>query len=141
MAKWLLKSEPESWSWDDQCNVATEPWNGVRNFQAQKNLASMQIGDQALFYHTGNAREIVGIVTVARGPYPDPDDTTGRFCLVDVRAVKPLRPVPLAAIKADRRLAHLALVRQPRLSVVPIDDEAWKILVEMGTKQKSQAGN
>lgn len=133
MAYWLLKSEPETWSWDDQLSTASEPWDGVRNFQAQKNMRAMKIGDLCFFYHSGKSRQIVGIVDVVKAPYPDPDDETGRFCLIDVAAKKAVpNPVSLLDIKADERLADLALVRQSRLSVAPIDPEAWKIICAMG---------
>lgn len=133
MANWLVKSEPGDWSWQDQLGTETEPWDGVRNFQAQKNMRAMAVGDQVFFYHSGKAREIVGICSVARAPYPDPDDTSGRFCLMDLKAEQAAgTPVTLAAVKADERLAHIALVRQARLSVMPIDQEAWNILYAMG---------
>jgi len=133
MAHWLVKSEPSDWSWQDQLTVDSEPWDGVRNFQAQKNMRAMTEGDQVFFYHSGKSREIVGTCSVVRGPYPDPDDESGRFCLVDIKAEKTAAiPVSLAIIKADKRLAHIALVRQSRLSVMPIDDDVWHILFAMG---------
>lgn len=133
MAFWLVKSEPSAWSWQQQVNAGTTHWDGVRNYQAANNLKAMRPGDRALFYHSGDAREIVGIVEVTRAYYPDPSDPAGRFGMVDVRAVEPLpKPVTLAAIKADPRLQSLALVRQSRLSVMPIDDMAWSILCGMG---------
>jgi predicted RNA-binding protein with PUA-like domain len=133
MAHWLVKSEPETWSWDDHARKGVEPWNGVRNFQAAANLKAMKKGERAFFYHSGEGREIVGVVEVARTYYPDPTDKTGRFGMVDFRACEPLKnPVTLAAIKADSRLSHLALVRQSRLSVMPIDDKSWKRICEMG---------
>jgi len=133
MAYWLVKSEPGAWSWDDQVRVGVEPWSGVRNYQAANNMKAMRVGDQAFFYHSVDEKRIVGIVEVARTYYPDPTDESGRFGMVDFRAVKPLaRPVTLEAIKADARLQHLALVRQSRLSVMPIDAAAWKILCTLG---------
>ncbi|MFC4346895.1 EVE domain-containing protein [Kordiimonas lipolytica] len=132
MAFWLVKSEPEDWSWQDQCGVESEPWTGVRNHQAQNNMRAMAEGDLVLFYHSGKAREIVGLCEVAKGPYPDPDDPNGKFCLVDLRAkAKAKTPISLANIKAIPDLSHLALVRQPRLSVMPIDPEAWKVLTKL----------
>ena len=132
MAHWLVKSEPEDWSWDDQCSVAKEPWNGVRNFQAQKNMRAMTVGDTVLFYHSGKERAVVGLCSVAVGPYVDPDDETGRFCLVDLKAEKTAKtPVDLTTIKADPSLSHIALVRQARLSVMPLDDEAFAKLCDM----------
>ena len=136
MAYWLVKSEPGAWSWQQQVDAGTTPWDGVRNHQAVNNLKAMRVGDRVLFYHSGEAREIVGIVEVARAYYPDPNDSSGRLGMVDVRTVGPMpRPVTLAAIKADPRLQHLALVRQSRLSVVPIDDDAWALLCGMGGVQ------
>lgn len=136
MAYWLVKSESGAWSWQQQAGAGTTHWDGVRNHQAVNNLKAMRVGDRVLFYHSGEAREIVGIVEVARAYYPDPNDSSGRFGMVDVRTVGPLpRPVTLAAIKADPRLQNLALVRQSRLSVVPIDDEAWALICGMGGVQ------
>ena len=133
MAYWLVKSEPGAWSWQQQLESGTTHWDGVRNRQAVNNLKSMRVGDRALFYHSGEAREIVGIVEVVREYYPDPSDGSGRFGMVDARAVRAFdKPVTLAVIKADPRLRHLALVRQPRLSVMPLDGDAWAILCGMG---------
>jgi predicted RNA-binding protein with PUA-like domain len=133
MAYWLVKSEPGAWSWQQQIEAGTTHWDGVRNYQAANNLKAMRLGDRALFYHSGEAREIVGIVEVTREYYPDPSDASGRFGMVDVKTVAPFaRPVTLAAIKADPRLQNLALVRQSRLSVTPIDDDTWAILCGMG---------
>ncbi|MFO1152620.1 MAG: EVE domain-containing protein [Rhodospirillales bacterium] len=133
MAHWLVKSEPDAWSWDDQVAAGTTNWDGVRNFQAANNLKAMRVGDRAFFYHSGDVRAIVGIVEVTRAYYPDPKDASGRFGMVDVRVVAPMStPVTLAAIKADERFAQLALVRQSRLSVMPIDDEAWRRICGLG---------
>lgn len=133
MAHWLVKSEPGAWSWDDHVRVGVEPWNGVRNHQAANNMKAMTVGDTAFFYHSVNEKRIVGVLEVVRTYYPDPTDPSGRFGMVDFRAVRPLaRPVTLEAIKVDGRLGHLALIRQSRLSVMPIDDAAWAILCEMG---------
>ena len=133
MAHWLVKSEPEAWSWADHVKRGVEPWNGVRNFQAAKNLKAMQKGEQAFFYHSGEDRAIVGVLEVVKTYYPDPTDRTGRFGMVDFRAVRPLKaPVTLAAIKAEPKLVHLALVRQSRLSVMPIDDPSWALICKMG---------
>jgi predicted RNA-binding protein with PUA-like domain len=133
MAYWLVKSEPGVWSWTQQAAAGTTFWDGVRNHQAANNLKAMRTGDLALFYHSGDEKAIVGIVEVVREYYPDPSDPSGRFGMVDVRAVRPLEePVPLARIKAEDSLAHVALVRQSRLSVMPIDDRAWGLLTAMG---------
>lgn len=129
MAYWLVKSEPGDWSWQDQLSVPSEPWDGVRNFQAQKNMRTMAEGDLVFFYHSGKSREIVGLCSVAKGPYPDPNDETDRFCLVDLKAEQSAStPMSLTDIKADERLNQIALVRQSRLSVMPIDKKAWAIL-------------
>lgn len=132
MANWLVKSEPHSWSWQDQLNVKKEPWDGVRNFQAQKNMRSMAVGDNVLFYHSGKERAVVGLCIVATKPYPDPDDNTGRFCLVDLSAVKSATtPATLADFKATPALENIALVRQPRLSVMPLDEKAYNLMCRM----------
>ena len=133
MAYWLVKSEPGAWSWQQQVAAGTTFWDGVRNAQANNHLKAMRVGDQAFFYHSGAERAIVGVVEVVRAYYPDPADASGRFGMVDVRTVAPLpQPVTLAAIKAEAQLAHLALVRQSRLSVMPVDPPAWQILATMG---------
>lgn len=133
MAHWLVKSEPSSWSWDDQVRDGVTAWTGVRNHQAAKSLKTMRLGDRAFFYHSVAEKRIVGIVRVVREAYPDPTDETGRWVCVDVEAERPLpRPVTLAQIKEDPRLAELPLVRQSRLSVMPIDDEAWVMLCGLG---------
>jgi predicted RNA-binding protein with PUA-like domain len=133
MAYWLLKSEPGTWSWEDQVKAGSTFWDGVRNAQASNNLKAMRKGDRAFFYHSGEERRIVGIVEVVKEYYPDPNDESGRFGMVDVKAVAPLKmPVTLEQIKADPALGHLALVRQSRLSVVPVDEAAWKHICTMG---------
>jgi predicted RNA-binding protein with PUA-like domain len=133
MAYWLFKSEPGAWSWDDQVKKGTEHWNGVRNYQAANNMKAMKIGDRGFFYHSVNEKQIVGIVEVAKEYYPDHTDESGRFGMVDIKAVKPMkRPVTLAQIKAEPRLANLALVRQSRLSVTPIGDDEWTLICAMG---------
>lgn len=133
MAFWLLKSEPEVWSWDDQVQKKVTSWDGVRNYQASNNLKAMKMRDLALFYHSGGERRIMGIVEVSKTYYPDPTDPTGRFGMVDVKMSEPFkRAVSLSEIKEDSRLHHLALVRQSRLSVMPIDPASWEILLRMG---------
>ena len=133
MARWLVKSEPETWSWDDQARKGVEPWTGVRNHQAANNLRAMKAGERAFFYHSGATREIVGIVEVARTYYPDPSDETGRFVAVDFRAGAPLKkPVTLSRIKAEPGLSHLLLVRHSRLSVMPIDEASWARICALG---------
>ena len=133
MKRWLLKSEPGTWSWEDQVKAGSTFWDGVRNPQASNNLKTMRKGDRAFFYHSGEERRIVGIVEVVKEYYPDPKEESGRFGMVDVKAVAPLKaPVTLEQIKADPALGHLALVRQSRLSVVPVDEAAWKRIATMG---------
>ena len=138
MAYWLVKSEPGEWSWEDQVRAGRDHWDGVRNYQAANNLKAMKKGDLAFFYHSVKERRIVGIVRVVKEYYPDHTDPSGRFGMVDVEAVKPVkRPVTLAEIKAEPRLADLALVRQSRLSVVPVSDEHWKLICEMAETDPS----
>ena len=133
MACWLIKSEPDAFSWDQQVKHEVEPWTGVRSHQAKRNLETMRIGDQAFFYHSGTGREIVGVVEVVREAYPDPSDNDGKWCCVDVRTVGPMpRPVSLAAVKALAEFHDLALVRQSRLSVVPVSEAHWRRLCQIG---------
>lgn len=135
MAHWLVKSEPDKWSWDDQVKAGEKGthWNGVRNHLAKKHLMAMRLGDEAFFYHSNEGKAIVGIVEVIKLYYPDPSDATGRFGMVDVRAVKALpKPVALAAIKADPRFAKMALVANSRLSVQPVTEEEWALVCAMG---------
>lgn len=130
---WLIKTEPHVWSWEDQVKNEVTSWDGVRNYQARNNLKAMAVGDLAFFYHSGDERRIMGIVDVVKPYYPDPSDPSARFGMVDVKAVSALsRPVTLEEIKRDSRLQDLALVRQSRLSVMPIDEESWNILIQMG---------
>ena len=135
MQYWLMKSEPSTWSWDDQQAKGDvgEGWDGVRNHQASNNMKAMEIGDLAFFYHSVNEKQIVGIVEVIERYHPDPTDASGRFGMVTVKAVKSLsRPVTLAEIKADERLADMALVRQARLSVTAVSAAQWHMLMELG---------
>ena len=135
MAYWLMKSEPEAYSWDEQVRKGAkgEAWTGVRNFTARQNLVAMKKGDRALFYHSGEQRAAVGIVEVIREHYPDPTDATGKFVVVDVKAVEALpKPVTLAQIKAEPRLKDMVLVKQSRLSVQPVTEAEWKLICRMG---------
>jgi len=135
MAYWLVKSEPDVFSWDDQVKRGAkgEPWTGVRNYTARNHLNAMKKGDQAFFYHSGAERSIVGIVEVNREAYPDATDPKGAFVAVDVKAVKPLaNPVLLSAIKAEPRLKGMALVKFSRLSVQPVTAAEWKIVCHLG---------
>lgn len=134
MAYWLFKSEPNTWSWDDQLAKADagEGWDGVRNHQAGNNMKAMEIGDLGFFYHSVSEKQIVGIVDVIEKWHLDPTDPSGKFGMVTVRAVTSVTaPVALAQIKAEPRLADFALVRQSRLSVVPVTDEEWALLLSM----------
>ena len=133
MAYWLMKSEPESYAWAELVAEGRDWWDGVRNHQAANNMKAMKLGDRAFFYHSGKAREIVGVMEVVKEYYPDPTDPSGRFGMVDVAPVKPLEtPVSLTRIKADPRLGDLALVRQSRLSVAPLSERQWAVLCAMG---------
>jgi len=133
MARWLVKTEPGHWSWDDQVKKGVEHWDGVRNYQAANNLKAMRIGDLAFFYHSVNEKRIVGIVEVVREYYPDHTDESGKFGMVDFKAVKPVpKPVSLEQVKAEPELQHLHLIRQSRLSVMPIDDASWTLISKMG---------
>jgi predicted RNA-binding protein with PUA-like domain len=132
MAYWLIKSEPSAYSWDQLVKDKKTSWTGVRNFQAMANLKAMKVGDRCFFYHSGEGKEIVGIAEVARTAYPDSTDKDGKSVTVDVKAVEPVKkPVTLGAIKADARFKDLKLVRQSRLSVSPVSDEHWKLLMKM----------
>ena len=132
MARWLVKSEPFKYSWDRMVADGVTHWDGVRNHQASNNLKAMRVGDRAFFYHSNDGLEIVGVVEIAREYYPDPSDETGRFGMVDVRALMPVaRPVSLKQMKADSVLSDMALVRQSRLSVCPVTDRQWRQVCEL----------
>jgi predicted RNA-binding protein with PUA-like domain len=135
MAYWLVKSEPDSWSWDQQVKAGAKgtPWTGVRNHTAKANLIKMKKGDRAFFYHSNVGKEIVGIVEVAKEHYPDPTDKTETFVVVDLKAVEPLKtPVTLVQIKADKKLSEMALIKYSRLSVQPVTTEEWKYICKLG---------
>jgi predicted RNA-binding protein with PUA-like domain len=135
MNYWLVKSEPTSWSWDQQVakGAKGEAWTGVRNHTAKQNLVKMKKGDRAFFYHSNEGKEIVGIVEIIREHYPDPSDESGKFVCVDLKADKPLKaPVTLNDVKADKRLSEMALLKQSRLSVQPVTAEEWKIVCKLG---------
>jgi predicted RNA-binding protein with PUA-like domain len=132
MAHWLLKSEPLKYSWERLVEERRTHWDGVRNYQASNNLKAMKRGDRAFFYHSNEGKEIVGVAEIAREYYHDPSDDSGRFGMVDVASVRPLaKPVTLQQIKAEPRLAGFALVRHSRLSVVPVNDEEWRLICAM----------
>jgi len=133
MNTWLVKSEPDVWSWDQHMAKGVEPWSGVRNHQACNYMKAMRKGDRAFFYHSNIGKEVVGILEVAEEYQPDPTDESGRFGMVRFRALMPLkRPVTLAAIKAEPALADLLLLRQSRLSVMPVPRAAWRLISTMG---------
>lgn len=136
MKYWLLKSEPSTWSWSDQIKVKKEMWDGVRNYQARNNLMKMKEGDLCFFYHSVYEKKIVGIVEVTKEHYPDPTDINKRFVVVDVSAKKSFKnPVTLDQIKSNPSLNHLALIKQSRLSVMPIDNKSWKIINKLSLKK------
>ncbi len=135
MAYWLFKSEPDTWSWDQQVakGAAGEEWNGVRNYQARNNMRAMKIGDRGFFYHSNIGKEIVGIVEVCATSHPDSTTDDPRWDCVDIKAVEPLkRPVSLDEIKAEPRLAEMVLVKNSRLSVQPVSEAEWRLICELG---------
>lgn len=130
---WLMKSEPDVFSWDDLVARKTAPWDDVRNYQARNNMKAMKKGDQIFFYHSNIGREVVGIMKVVREHYPDPADP--RFVLVDVAPVQKFaRPVTLATIKAHKKLQNIALIKQSRLSVMPITPDEWEIISSLAVE-------
>lgn len=130
---WLIKSEPTTWSWRDQKEKQITHWDGVRNYQANNFMKAMKLGDLCFFYHSNVGKEIVGVVKVVKTHYPDPSDDTGRFGMVDVAWYGDFKtPVTLSQIKAHPDLQHILLLKQSRLSVMPIDSEAWKIILHLG---------
>ncbi|MEK7802378.1 MAG: EVE domain-containing protein [Pseudomonadota bacterium] len=133
MAHWLMKSEPNVYGWDNLKKDGVAPWTDVRNYQARNNMMAMKKGDLCFFYHSNIGREVVGIMEVVHEHYPDPHDEKGKFVLIDMRCKTQFKtPVTLAAIKADPRLQNIALIRQSRLSVMPITDIEWGIICELG---------
>jgi predicted RNA-binding protein with PUA-like domain len=134
MAYWLFKSEPSTWSWDQQIASGAKGtfWNGVRNHLAKKHLMAMKKGERGFFYHSNDDRAIVGIVEVIRPYYPDHTDESGKFGMVDVKAIKPLtRPISLVEIKAERALADMVLVNNSRLSVQPVLEAEWRLILTL----------
>ena len=133
MKYWLLKSEPNTWSWDDQIKENIAMWDGVRNYQARNNLMNMRVNDLCFFYHSVNEKKIVGIVSITKEHYTDPTDKTKKFVAVDVKTKKTLKnPITLKQIKKEKKLSHLALVKQGRLSVMPIDKISWDLICKLG---------
>ena len=132
MKYWLLKSEPDAWSWDNQVQEGASMWDGVRNYQARNNLKEMKKNDLCFFYHSVTEKSIVGIVKVVKEYYPDPTDKTGRFVVVDVKAIKKLKnPVSLDQIKENKKLKNIALIKQSRLSVMPINKIEWEEIIKL----------
>ncbi len=136
MAYWLMKSEPDSWSWDQQAakGAKGEAWSGVRNHQAKLNMMKMKKGDRAFFYHSNVGKEIVGIVEIIRDAHPDPSAKAGEpWVAVDVKAVEPMpKPVSIDAIKTEAKLKAMILINNTRLSVQPVTAEEWKLVCKMG---------
>jgi len=130
---WMVKQEPETYSWDDFVKDGSTDWSGVRNYQARNNLRGMQIGDRVLFYHSGKGKEVVGLAEVTRSAYPDPTSNDDQWVAVDLKPVKTLAsPVQLAAIRYDKRLSQLPLIRQSQLSVMPLTKDEFDVIVAMG---------
>lgn len=135
MAHWLFKSEPKTWSWDQQVAAGAKGtfWNGVRNHLAKKQLMAMQIGERGFFYHSNEDKAVVGVVEVIKTYYPDHTDESGKFGMVDIKAVAPFaRPVTLAEIKSDPRLSEMVLVNNSRLSVQPVSEAEWELILALG---------
>ena len=133
MARWLFKSEPATWSWDQQvaAGAAGTHWNGVRNHVAKQHLMAMRVGEQCFFYHSNEGKAVVGIVEVIKPYYPDHTDETGKFGMVDVKAVRELPPVTLERIKREPRLAEMVLVKNSRMSVQPVTEAEWALVLEL----------
>ena len=132
MKHWLLKSEPNTWSWKNQIDEGPSMWDGVRNYQARNNLKKMKKGDLCFFYHSVTEKSIIGIVRIVKEYYPDPTDNSGKFVVVDVKAIKKLkRNVSLEQIKKNSKLKNIALVKQSRLSVMPIKKTEWDTIIKM----------
>src|SRR5712692_2997630 len=136
---WMVKQEPEAYSWDDFVRDGRTDWTGVRNFQARNNLRQMRVGDRVLFYHSGSGKCVVGIAEVAKAAYPDPTADDPQWVTVDLKPVKPLKgPVPLASIRYHSKLGNLPLIRQSQLSVMPLTKEEFETIVGMGTGKKAK---
>tara|TARA_B100000963_G_scaffold317994_1_gene298782 strand:+ start:125 stop:535 length:411 start_codon:yes stop_codon:yes gene_type:complete len=134
MNYWLLKSEPSAWSWDNQVKEGPSMWDGVRNYQARNNLKEMKKNDLCFFYHSVTERSVVGIAKVVKEHYPDPTDKTGRFVVVDIKAIKKMKnPVSLDQIKENKKLKNIALIKQSRLSVMPIKKIEWEEIIKLSS--------
>jgi len=131
---WMVKQEPETYSWSDLVNDGVTDWTGVRNYQARNNLREMKTGDRVLFYHSGKDKAVVGIAEVVKSAYPDPTAEDVQWVAVDLKPIKALKnPVPLAAIRYDKRLSQLPLIRQSQLSVMPLTKDEFEVIVSLGT--------
>ena len=134
---WLLKSEPSTWSWEDQVQSKIDMWDGVRNYQARNNLMKMKKGDHCFFYHSVNEKSVVGIVEVHKEHYPDPTDNSKRFVAIDVKALKKLKyPVTLDRIKKNKKLQQISLIKQSRLSVMPLTINEFKEIIKLSNKDE-----
>ena len=139
MKYWLLKSEPDTWSWENQVKEGPSMWDGVRNYQARNNLKEMKKNDLCFFYHSVTERNVVGIVKVVKEHYPDPTDKTRRFVVVDVKAINKLKnPVSLNHIKESKKLKNIALIKQSRLSVMPIKKIEWEEIIKLSSMPYNQ---
>jgi predicted RNA-binding protein with PUA-like domain len=135
---WMVKQEPETYSWDDFVKDGSTDWTGVRNYQARNNLRGMKVGDRVLFYHSGKGKEVVGLAEVVKSAYPDPTADDPQWVAVDLKPIKPLSsPVQLAAIRYDERLSQLPLIRQSQLSVMSLTKEEFDVIVSMGGSRKN----
>ncbi|MBX3431578.1 MAG: EVE domain-containing protein [Hyphomonadaceae bacterium] len=133
MAYWLIKSEPDTWSWDQHVKKGADSWTGVRNHQAKAHLQAMKKGDKAFFYHSNEGKEIVGVSEVVKEAYVDPTDKTNAFYAVDFKAIEPLKtPVKLTTLKSEKAFADMVLVKNSRLSVQPVTADEWKAIRKMG---------
>lgn len=135
---WLVKQEPETYSWDDFVRDGRTDWTGVRNFQARNNLRQMKVGDRLLFYHSGTGKCVVGIAEVAKSAYADPTADDPQWIAVDIKPIKRLNAVPLASIRSNPKLSDMSLLRQSRLSVMPVTREEFDTIVAMGTSKKAR---
>tara|TARA_B100001029_G_scaffold155957_1_gene141076 strand:+ start:66 stop:470 length:405 start_codon:yes stop_codon:yes gene_type:complete len=134
MNYWLVKSEPEAWSWENQVKEGVAMWDGVRNYQARNNLMKMKKGDQCFFYHSVSEKSVIGIVKIVREYYTDPTDKNGKFVAVDVKAYKKLKkPVSLEQIKNNKKLKNIALIKQSRLSVMPLKENEWSAILKLSS--------
>lgn len=139
---WMVKQEPETYSWDDFVRDGHTDWTGVRNYQARNNLRAMKVGDRVLFYHSGKEKAVVGVAEVIKAAYPDPTTKDSQWVAVDLKPVKALpKPIPLPAIRYDKRLSGLPLIRQSQLSVMPLTKDEFEVLLAMGSGKNQKRGS